>query len=96
MTINEALGHLKRLTQRRHDLISLRNENSHSTTRYLGAHADKSIEKQPIYDVIALDTRITLIDQEMQNLDRALKATNAVTAVAGYEPDLSVLAPIQK
>lgn len=96
MTINEALSHQKTLNNRLRDLISLRNENSAGTTRYLGAHADREIQREPRYDVIKLDTRVTRLQSEIERLDRAIKNTNAVTQVIDYIADVEVLAPIEK
>lgn len=91
ITINEALTWLKTLRERHAELISLRNENSATSRRYLGAHADKETVKEPVYDVKALDKMVTRVAREVQKLEQAIKVTNATTAVAGYEKDEAVL-----
>lgn len=91
ITINEALNWKKTLVQRHAELVSLRNENSRDETRYYGANADKTIEKKPLYNVLALDKLIAGLAREMRLLDNALKATNASTKVKNYEQDDAVL-----
>lgn len=45
LTSNEGLIWLKTLKQRHTELTGLRNDNAHRETRWIGAHADKSIER---------------------------------------------------
>ncbi len=94
MTINEAMIYQKQLQARHTELVALRNENSAATTRYYGAHADKEITKQPLYDVVALDTLVSEIAKEMRLLEMAIKATNATTPVAGFTANDAVMRPI--
>jgi hypothetical protein len=91
ITINEALNWKKTLSQRHEELVGLRNTNSHDELRYIGADANKTIEKKALYDVKSLDKMITAIAREMRLLDNALKATNASTKVKNYNQDDAVL-----
>lgn len=91
MTINEALTWQKTLKERHTELVGLRNENSHSTTRWRGVGGDKDVTTQPTYDVKALDKMITAVARDMRLLDMALKSTNAVTPVIGYTQNDAVL-----
>lgn len=91
MTINEALIWQKTLTARHAELVQLRNENSTRERRYYGANADKTVEKEPTYDVKALDKLVEAVAKEMRLLNVALKATNAVTTVVGYAPNEDAL-----
>ena len=59
--------------------------------RFLGAHADKEIVKEPVYDVKALDKMVTRVAREIQQLEQAIKVTNATTKVIGYQKDEAVL-----
>lgn len=95
LTISEALGWKQTLQQRYNELVSLRNQNSHVETRYLGAHADKEVTRTPVYDVKALDKLITQIAREQRLLDAALKQTNATVTVVGYTQDDAVLGEVQ-
>lgn len=91
LTINEALGWMTTLKERHTELVNLRNQNSRDETRYLGANADKTIERKALYDPKALDKVITGLAREMRLLDMAIKRTNATTPVAGYNQDEQVL-----
>ena len=95
ITINEALVWMKTLKERHAELVQLRNENSATTTRYLGAHADKEVVKTPSYSVRTLDRMVTRVAREIRLLDQQLKATNAVTPVLGYERDDAVLGELE-
>lgn len=94
LTINEALGWQKVLRQRHTELVELRNENSHTTTRRYGMGGDKETTTQPTYDVKALDKLVTQVAREMRVLDQQLKATNAATAVLDYSQDEDVLGEV--
>ena len=91
LTINEALGWMTTLKERHAELVNLRNQNSRDEIRYLGANADKQIERKALYDPKALDKVITTIAREIRVLDMAIKRTNATTKVAGYNQDEAVL-----
>jgi hypothetical protein len=91
VTINEALSWMKTLRARQAELIALRDENSHTITRRYGLGGDKEKTTEPVYDVKALDKMITRVQREVRVLDQAIKATNAVTLVNGYEQDDDVL-----
>ena len=95
ITISEALGWQKTLKERHNELVGLRNENAHNERRYLGANADKVIEKTPVYDVKKLDVLIGNVAKEMRLLDAALKKTNATVNVVGYSQDDAVLGVIE-
>ena len=94
VTINEGLTWLKTLKQRHTELVALRNENAHRETRWLGSHADKSIERVPVYDVKALDTLVAQVAREIRLLETAIKKTNATTVVEGYEQNDAVLGQV--
>jgi hypothetical protein len=91
MTINEALVWMKTLRERHTELVSLRNENSRTVTRYRGLGGDKEDKIEPTYDVRTLDRQVTRLALEIRKLDLQIKATNAVTQVVGYTPDDNVL-----
>lgn len=95
ITINEALSWMKTLQQRHAELIQLRNENSHATTRRFGVGGDKEVTTAPTYDVRAVDKLVTRIAREIRTLDMRLKAANATTQVFGYEMDESVLGEVE-
>jgi hypothetical protein len=95
LTINEGLIWLKALKQRHGELVGLRNDNAHRETRWLGAHADKSVERTPVYDVRALDALVGRVAREIRLLETAIKRTNAATIVEGYEQDDAVLGEVQ-
>lgn len=94
ITINEGLGWLQTLKQRHSELVSLRNANSARETRYLGAHADKEITKDPVYDVKKLDALITQVATEYRKVDMAIKAANATTLL-DYNQDDAVLGQVE-
>ncbi len=91
ITISEALNWQKTLKERHSELVSLRDHNSASELRYLGANADKTVTKTPVYDAKALDKQITLIAREQRLLNDAIKRTNATVEVIGYNQDDAVL-----
>jgi hypothetical protein len=94
ITINEGLTWLKTLRERHAELISLRNENSAVSRRYIGAHGDKEIVREPTYEVKGLDKLVTRVAREIQMLEQAIKVTNATTAIAAYEKDDAVLGEV--
>jgi hypothetical protein len=91
ITLNEGLAWMKTLKKRHEELIALRNDNAHRERRFFGAHADKEVVKEPVYDVKVLDRAVTRVAREIRLLDQAMKATNAATVVQGYQQDDSVL-----
>jgi hypothetical protein len=91
LTINEALGWMTTIKERHAELVRLRDTNSRDEIRYLGANADKQIERKALYDPKALDRMITNMAREIRVLDMAIKRTNATTKVAGYSQDEAVL-----
>ena len=46
---------------------------------------------EPVYDVRSLDKAATRVTREIRLLEQALKATNAKTAIEGYDQDDAVL-----
>jgi len=95
MTINEAMIWQKTLQARHAELVALRNQNSYRVRQFRGIGADKESVQEPTYDVKALDRLVDRIAREMRKLDSALKATNAITAVIGYDADESALGTIE-
>jgi len=91
ITINEALTWLKTLRERHTELVQLRNENSATTRRHFGVGGDKETVREPVYDVKALDKLVTRVAREVQQLEQAIKVTNATTKVIGYTKDDAVL-----
>jgi hypothetical protein len=94
ITISEALGWKQTLSSRYGELTRLRDQNSTSGHRYIGANADKAVEVKPTYDVKELDKLITRIAREQRMLDAALKKTNATVQVLDYEQDDDVLGEV--
>jgi hypothetical protein len=95
LTLNEGLTWLKTLRERHVELVGLRNQNSREETRYIGANADKTIEKKPTYDVKKLDRMITTVAREIRVLDSAIKKTNSTVIIAGYAQDDGVLGELE-
>ena len=95
ITISEALGWMKTLKERHSELTSLRNENSFHERRYIGANADKSVEKNPLYDAKKLDTVIGNLAREMRVLDAKIKKTNATVNVVEYDQNEDVLGQLE-
>lgn len=91
LTLNEALGWKKTLDERYIELSRIRTENSVEERRYIGANADKVIERKPLYDFKNIDRILQALARERRILDLAIKATNASTNVGGYVQDESVL-----
>lgn len=95
ITINEALIWRKTLTERHAELVTLRNQNSQHEVRYLGANADKTVEKKPVYSVVKLDALISRLSREMRLLDTAIKQANATVQLPTYEQDDAVLGELE-
>ena len=92
MTIDEGLRWMKTLKARHSELVSLRNENSKSSSRYFG---DREVKvEQPVYDVKALDKVINVVAKEIRKLDEAIKSTNATTAIKDYTKDEAALGEV--
>lgn len=90
-TINEALTWMKTLREREAELIRLRGENSSTSIRRYGMQGDKEVSTYPVYNVVELDRTIGVVAKEIRQLDTKIKATNAITKVAGYEINEDVL-----
>lgn len=91
ITLNEGLAWLKTLNKRYEELIALRNENAHRERRFYGSSAERELVKEPVYDIKVLDKAATRVAREIRLLDQAMKATNAKTAIEGYDQDDAVL-----
>lgn len=91
ITLNEGLAWLKTLNKRYEELIALRNENAHRERRFYGSSAERELVKEPVYDIKVLDKAATCVAREIRLLDQAMKATNAKTAIEGYDQDDAVL-----
>jgi hypothetical protein len=94
ITVNEGLSWMKTLRERHTELTELRNVNSATVRRRYGLGGDKDETRDPTYDVKELDKLITRVAREMKKLDQALKATNAVTKVVGYDQSDEVLGEV--
>lgn len=94
VTVSEGIGLLKVLRERHQELVGLRNQNSYKESRYLGADANKVIEKNPVYDVKALDKTINQVALAVRQLDTAIKASNAITKLS-FTWDDSLLGKIE-
>jgi hypothetical protein len=92
MTIDESLRWFQTLKTRHTELIGLRNENSKDKSRFFGDR-EVAIEK-PVYDIKALDKLVNNVAKEIRKLDEAIKKTNTLTQVVGYEKDESALGEI--
>ena len=87
ITIDEGLRYQKTLKTRHSELVSLRNENSKSSSRYFG---DREVKiDEPVYDVKVLDKMVNAVAKEIRKLDEAIKSTNAATQITGYTKDES-------
>jgi hypothetical protein len=92
MTLDEALRWMTTLKARHAELVSLRNENSKDKSRYFGDR-EVAVEK-PVYDVKALDKLVNNVAKEVRRLDEAIKKTNTLTQVVGYEKSEEALGEI--
>jgi hypothetical protein len=95
ITVNEALAWQKTLKARYAELVALRDENGARTRRFIGAHGDKEIVKEPVYDIKKLDKLITGVAKDMRLLDAAIKKSNALTVLADYSQDDAVLGEVE-
>ena len=95
ITLNEGLAWLKTLRARHGELVALRNQNAEKETRFYGANDDKQIEKTPTYDVKKLDALIGRVAKEVRVLDAAIKRTNALTPIAGYDQNEDALGVVE-
>ena len=99
ITISEAMGWKATLQERHNELVSLRDQNSIRETRMYGANADKERIIEPVYEAVALDSLISKVAREVRKLDEAIKRTNGLTKVDGYDRDENVLGeltPVKK
>ncbi len=91
VTISELLGLQQIVKARYGELVSLRDRNSATQTRFYGANADKPVETKPQYSAVKLDKIIAGLAREQRLMDAALKKANATLAVPDYSWDDSVL-----
>lgn len=82
LTINEGLTLLKSLKQRHGELVGLQRQCGKKSTHY---YSDSPIVDEPTYDIKDLDKKIGHLAREIRSLDSAIKATNAVVQIHGYE-----------
>jgi hypothetical protein len=66
-------------------------ENAHREPRFYGAAADKELVREPVHDIRSLDKAVTRVAREIWLLEQAMKATNAKTAIEGYDQDDAVV-----
>ena len=95
ITISEGLGWLKTLRQRHLELISLRDQNSNTETRYYGANVDKTRVIEPVYNIKELDRLVSRIAREIRILDEAIKRTNSTMTISDYNKDDAVLGELE-
>ena len=94
ITLNEALGWMKTLKARHAELVQLRNQNAQ--TRHVLYAAGQPVEKvEPLYDLKKIDKLIANVAKEIRLLDMAIKRTNAITQIAGYEQEDSILGEVE-
>ena len=85
MTINEGLEMLALLKTRIAELNSLRKENTVRDTYYSGSDRSVLEVKEPMYDIKKVDKLISKLAKEQRLLQSAIKKTNAVAEIKGFE-----------
>ena len=85
MTLDEGLRWMQTLKARHTELVGLRNKNSGDSSRYFGDR--EVVVEKPVYDVKALDKLVNNVAKEIRKLDEAIKKTNTLTTIVGYEKD---------
>ena len=93
ITISQALGWKKTLSQRHSELVELRNENSKKQTRYMTE--TEKVNSEPVYDVKKLDKLVSNVAREIRKLDEAIKTANAVTIVKDYDKNDGILGEVE-
>jgi hypothetical protein len=93
INISQAINWKKTLEARRNELVNLRDQNSASTTRFLGVSA-KEVKNDVLYDVKALDKLITKLSTEIRKVDDAIKHANMTYMLPDYEQDDVVLGEV--
>jgi hypothetical protein len=98
MTISEAMVLMKVISNRKSELVSLRNSNSiERRTFYMrddGAEKQRD-EVEPKYDVKKLDKKISELEKDLFKVETAVKRANAKTEI-GVEVDIDkILEPIE-
>jgi len=94
-TLNQGLSWMKTLKSRHSELVALRNENSSKESRVYGSKESVDL-KTPEYSVKHLDKLVNQVAKEIRKLDDAIKQTNAVTTVIGYEKNEDVLGELEE
>jgi hypothetical protein len=89
MTLDEGLRWMQSLKGRHTELVTLRNANSKDSSRYFGDR-EVTVDK-PVYDIKALDKLINGVAKEVRRLDEAIKKTNTLTQVVGFEKNEDAL-----
>lgn len=84
MTLNEALEAIALYTKRISELQNLRSQNGYKEERNYG-DPTKTIVNVPMYDVKKVDKLLCKLARELRVLTSAIKKTNALTDVKGYE-----------
>jgi hypothetical protein len=91
VTINEAMEVQKQVNSRIAELTSLRNTNSASRSTGYGANQDRIERVEPKYSAVGLDKLINNLHKMSRTLSLAVKSTNQVTEVVGFDYDEDVL-----
>jgi hypothetical protein len=89
MTIDEGLRWYNSLKARHGELLILRNANSKENSRYFGDR--EVVIDKPVYDVKSLDKLVNGVAKEIRKLDEAIKKTNTLTQVVGFEKNEDAL-----
>lgn len=92
MTLDEGLRWMSTLKTRHSELVGLRDKNSKDQSRYFGDR--EVVVEKPVYDIKALDKLVNNVAKEIRKLDEAIKKTNTVTTIVGYDKDESALGEI--
>ena len=94
ISINKLLSMQKIMRERLNELKSLRSECSTKERTFFG-NEDKK-EKEPLYDVIKVDEKMTQIERFLMNSDFAIKESNAKVKVDINIDVDNLLSPIKK
>lgn len=94
ITLSQGLTWMNTLKERHRELVSLRNENSTERIQRWG-ETKEDIVRKPVYNVKVLDKMISKLALEIRKLDEAIKKTNAVVEIEGYERNDSILGELE-
>lgn len=92
INLDEGLRWYQTLKVRHEELVGLRNSNSKGSSRFFGDR--EVVVEKPVYDVKVLDKLVNNVAKEMRKLDEAIKKTNTLTTVVGYEKDEAALGEV--